>query len=81
MATGFVWGGGLDLGLGGSTSLRIEYLHHDFGSLKRAQTTLLLTPPAPGVPTPTPGPEILSSDVSDLENQTLKVAFVWGLNL
>lgn len=75
MATGFVWGGGLDLGLGGSTSLRIEYLHHDFGSIKGYSRSLTYTG---GVPTP--GPEILSNNV-DLENDTFKIGLAWGLNL
>jgi opacity protein-like surface antigen len=74
MATGFVWGGGLDLGLGGSTSLRIEYLHHDFGSIKGYSRALTWTG---GVPA---NGEVLSNAV-DLENDTFKIGLMWDLNL
>jgi outer membrane immunogenic protein len=73
MATGYVWGGGLDLGLGGSTSLRIEYLHHDFGTIKGYSRALTFN-------TAVLAGETLSNSVK-LENDTFRVGMAWDLNL
>jgi opacity protein-like surface antigen len=76
LATGFVWGGGLDLGLGGSTTLRIEYLHHDFGAIKGYSRTIQRSGGG-GLPF---GGETISNTV-DMENDTFKIGLAWGLNI
>jgi opacity protein-like surface antigen len=74
LQTGWVYGGGFDWAMGGSTSLRVEYLRHDLGHLKNARTLTWNTG------ADTPGPEVLRSD-ADLNTNSIRVGLVWDLNL
>jgi outer membrane immunogenic protein len=71
MKFGFVWGGGIDLPLGGSTTLRVEYLHHDLGSIEYALPLKYTT----GL---TANNEVLSGK-ADLETNVVRVGLSWNL--
>lgn len=74
LVTGYVYGGGLDWAIGGSTMLRIEFLRHDLGEL---QTTRALTFTSPTGPL---ADETLMS-VVDMQTNTVRVGLAWDLNL
>jgi opacity protein-like surface antigen len=72
LKTGFAYGGGVDWALGGSTSLRIEYMRTDLGNIETSRALNF----SGGGPT---GNTITAN--ADLETTSIRVGLAWDLNL
>jgi opacity protein-like surface antigen len=72
LKTGLVYGGGLDWAMGGSTSLRVEYLRADLGEISNSRALTFTG----GVP----ANEVLNSK-AQLQSNSIRVGLVWDLNL
>jgi opacity protein-like surface antigen len=72
LATGYVYGGGVDVGLGGQTSLRVEYLHHDFEDITYSRALTFSTGAATGN---------TLRGTATVDNAILRVGLKWNMDL
>lgn len=74
--TGWVVGGGFDIPLGGSTSLRAEYHHYDFGDGGLSYSRTLTRTPSLGAT-----PPLFSGSTRNVESDVVRIGLAWDLNL
>lgn len=72
-ASGYTYGGGIDIGISSSMKLRAEYLHFDFGDVGDYSRTLVYNTGAA-----TTGPEVLRGNAK-LENDTVRLGLSFKL--
>lgn len=70
--SGYVYGGGLDWHLGGSTNLRVEYLRADLGEITNVRALNFSTGAA--------STEVITSK-AQIESESIRVGLSWDLNL
>jgi opacity protein-like surface antigen len=72
LASGYVYGGGFDLNLGGQTALRVEYLHHDFEDVTYSRALTFSTGAATGN---------TLRGTATVDNAILRVGLKWNMDL